>query len=169
MALQTNGSPILLYAVSWSLTSVVLILNYKKIRTGILNLFAPAVFFTLMILGMVVAFYAMHLLFNINYPEDRHGLFFYVFFILALVFAADGLTATPIKALTGIIVLGALVHFALFVNFRKQSIDCYQTIPERFYTRLAEEQKASPERITIGGQPERSLFMTLLITVTEGF
>lgn len=136
------------------LTGVAITINIKKIQANILNIYAPSIFFTLMLAGMIVAFYAMHVIFNINYPEDRHGLFFYVLFILALAFTADRFKGTPVKALSAIIAAGALVHFILTINFRKHVEDCYQTLPGRFYTRLMEEEKASPERITIGGQPE---------------
>jgi len=37
-----------------------------------------------MILSLIAAFYFLKLLFHVNYPEDRTGLFFYVLFILGI-------------------------------------------------------------------------------------
>jgi hypothetical protein len=105
----------------------------------------------------VVAFYAMQKLFNVSYPENRMGLFFYVFFVIAVVFTLDQFTGFAVKVLSGFILVITLIHFVVNINFDKHSNTSYNTIPERFYTRLLEEQKQSPEKITISGQPDAEL------------
>jgi len=149
--------PIFIAFIFPFLIVVVVAANFKKTRANIQNVFTPSVFFLLMLIGTIVLFYAMHMFFNVDYPEDRYGLFFYVFFVLSLVFTVDQFAGVPVKIIARIILLGTFVHFMLNVNFRKHSVYCYATIPERFYTRLMEEQRLSPERITIGGQPMTEL------------
>jgi hypothetical protein len=149
--------PIFIVVSFLFLVGAVVVANFKKIRVNIQNVFAPSTFFLLMLIGTIILFYVMHVLFNVDYPEDRYGLFFYVFFVIALVFTADQFTGIPVKIITGVILFATIVHFMLNVNFRKHSVYCYGTIPERFYTRLLEEQRLSPGRITIGGQPMTEL------------
>jgi hypothetical protein len=127
-------------------------MNFKRIRTNFQQVFTPAPFYLLMLAGLIAAFYGMKIFLHINYPEDRTGLFFYVFFVLSVVFTMEQFSGTPVKVLAWFIVTGALIHFTLNVNFREHPLSMYETIPEKFYTRLLEEQKSSPEKITIGGQ-----------------
>ena len=51
-----------------------------------------------------------------------------------------------------------IIHFAVNVNFRKNSLYVYETIPQHFYNTLVNEQQKTPERITIGGHRVRELF-----------
>lgn len=108
--------------------------------------------------SLVLGFYLMNILFDVNFPEDRTGLFFYVFFALWLCFTIDKLSFNFNKivgfGLTGLFA----IHFVLNINFRKHSLSVYETIPEHFYTTLLKEQEKSSDRITIGGHRVRELF-----------
>ncbi|MGZ3864162.1 MAG: hypothetical protein ACXVPN_14125 [Bacteroidia bacterium] len=107
---------------------------------------------------LIVGFYAMHKLKDINYPEDRTGLFFFLFFVLLMAFTFDGFAEKTNKiifsAISGIIIL----HFIFNLNFRKHSLYVYETIPQHFYDTLVKEQGKSKEKITIGGHRVRELF-----------
>ena len=106
---------------------------------------------------LVLGFYLMNKLFGVNFPEDRTGLFFYVFFILWLCFTIDKLSFTFNKVV-GFSLAGLfIIHFGLNLNFRKHSLSVYETMPEHFYTTLLNEQSKSHERITIGGHRVREL------------
>ncbi len=112
--------------------------------------------FTLSVL--CIGFYLMHKIMGVNYPEDRTGLFYYLFFVLCFVFTLDLL---PLKYNKIILYAGSavfVVHFAFHLNFRKHSLNVYETIPEHFYSTLINEQAKSTERITIGGHIVRELF-----------
>jgi hypothetical protein len=117
-----------------------------------------SVLFLIVFLSLVAGFYLMHILFDVNFPEDRTGLFFYVFFIMCMCFTLDKCTLTLNKVVsygfTGLLA----IHFIVNLNFRKHSLNVYETIPEHFYTTLLDEQKKSAERITIGGHRVRELF-----------
>jgi hypothetical protein len=126
--------------------------NFRKVKANIQQVFAPSLFYTILLVMLAVVFYGMKKFLNVNYPEDRMALFFYVFFIVAAAFTLDMFSGIAAKALSGFIVIGALVHFACNVNLSKHAFGFYNTIPERFYTRLLEEQKGNPEKITISGQ-----------------
>ncbi|MES2513867.1 MAG: hypothetical protein V4580_06960 [Bacteroidota bacterium] len=117
-----------------------------------------SVLFFVIFFSLVLGFYLMHVLFGVNFPEDRTGLFFYVFFMLLLCFTIDKLSMN-INRVIGIGLTSLfLIHFMVNLNFRKHSLNVYETIPEHFYTTLLKEQEKSPERITIGGHRVRELF-----------
>jgi hypothetical protein len=107
---------------------------------------------------LCLAFYLMNHMLGVNFPEDRTGLFFYLFFVLVVSFLMDDLpTIFHRPILIGATALFAL-HFGLSLNFRKHSLNVYETIPERFYTTLLTAQNESTRRITIGGHRVRELF-----------
>lgn len=111
---------------------------------------------------LIIAFYAMNKLKGINYPEDRTGLFFYLFFVLLVCFTFDKL---PAKASTITLYAASLliaIHFFYNLNFRKHSLYVYETIPQHFYDTLVNEQKKTTEHITIGGHRVRELFFGFL-------
>ncbi len=107
---------------------------------------------------LILGFYAMHKILGINYPEDRTGLFYYVFFVLFVAFTFNEISFSAAKYVLLTICISILIHFAMNLNFRKHSLYVYETIPEHFYTTLLNEQKKADHRITIGGHRVRELF-----------
>ncbi|HTB32389.1 MAG TPA: hypothetical protein VK808_10210 [Bacteroidia bacterium] len=143
--------PYIILAGSIVLTSIVFTILFRKIKTTVKSIFIPSIFYPLILIIIIAAFYVMKILLHINYPVDRTGLFFYVFFVVSVTFLLDRFSGTPVKVFAGCILAGAMVHFIFAINFTKHSSRAYVTFPERFYIRLLEEQKLNPERITIGG------------------
>jgi hypothetical protein len=111
---------------------------------------------------LCLGFYLMHKLLGVNYPEDRTGLFFYLFFVLLISFLFDLLPVmyNRIFLFGGSVIF--VIHFAVNLNFRKHSLIFYETLPEHFYTTLLKEQEKSGERITIGGHRVRELFYAFI-------
>lgn len=133
----------------------------KSVFSNILNQFKkPSISLMLLfVLGtLCIGFYIMHKVLGVNYPEDRTGMFFYLFFVLLIAFTFDKLSLkiNQIVLFSGSVI--SIAHFVLNVNFRKHSLNVYETIPEYFYTRLLKEQAKSKDRITIGGHRVRELF-----------
>jgi hypothetical protein len=114
--------------------------------------------FLIILSVLILGFYAMHKILGINYPEDRTGLFYYVFFVLFATFTFDIISISYFKYVILCICISILIHFAINLNFRKHSLYVYETIPEHFYTTLLNEQNKSDHRITIGGHRVRELF-----------
>jgi hypothetical protein len=150
-----NWVPFVLLFCFVALSVSAIAINFKQVKSSILTLFTPSLFYVLLNICLIVGFYAMKKILNVNYPEDRTGLFFYAFFIISLAFTLDLLTNAIGKVISYLVVGTIFIHFLLNLNFRKHSLDSYETIPERFYIYLLNEQKSSPERITIGGHYAR--------------
>jgi len=152
--LQSRWIPICILCGFIVLLIFAITINLKRIQVNRLNLFTPSLFYSLMLAGIIMAFYGMKILLNTNYPEERTGLFFYVFFTLSFIFILDQFSGKLLKGITSLVIAGALIHFVWSINFQKHSSGAYITFPEIFYTRILEEQKLYPGRITIGGQYE---------------
>ncbi len=132
------------------------ILKSEKINLNSLKTPPKYILFFILFLGVIIEFYLLHKLFNINYPEDRTGLFFYLFFVLALTFLLDQFL--KLKIVSCIISILTVIHFCWNINFTKHSLNSYETMPEHFYAKLLQEQKKSTYPITIGGHMIRELF-----------
>lgn len=112
----------------------------------------------LLLLGtIIIAFYLLKLILNVNYPEDRTGLFFYVLFCLSAAFLCDEFSYKTNFVFYGLPVF-ILLHFAMNLNFGKHAWAFYETMPKDFHTALVSEQKNSKEPISIGGHRVLELF-----------
>jgi len=111
------------------------------------------------LLSLIAAFYFLKLLFNVNYPEDRTGLFFYILFILSIAFVLDEFEWKPLMAFS-IFPIYFLIHFILNFNLSKHAWGFYETMPPEFYETLLSEQKKSSRPITVGGHRVLELFYT---------
>ena len=135
-------------------------LHKKDLLNGKIQLQRPSfsILFFVILNALVLGFYLMNKILGVNYPEDRTGLFFYVFFVLLLSFTLDKSSVT-INSIIGYVIAALFfIHFLANLNFRKHSLNVYETMPEHFYTTLLNEQSKSEERITIGGHRVRELF-----------
>jgi hypothetical protein len=116
-------------------------------------------FITLCALG--VAFYILKKQFGVNYPEDRTGLFFYVFFMLSLAFMINGFRRT-LQLPFLLVPLFFLVHFIMSCNISVHPWRTYETIPKEFFSILRDEQQKSTRPITVGGHRVREFFYGFL-------
>jgi hypothetical protein len=135
---------------------------YRVVRDGraflLTHRFSLA-FSTLCIL--ILAFYLLKKLLGVNYPEDRTGMFFYVFYVTSF-----GLMVNELRREIQIVLLVIpalyLVHFVNHLNFRVHTQPIYETMPAAFFETLKAEQEKTPYRITIGGHRVREFFYGFL-------
>lgn len=109
---------------------------------------------------LIVAFYLLNRFFGVNYPEDRTGLFFYIFFVLSIVFFSDEYIYGNIGYVFISIPIFFITNFVIDVNFGKHAWKFYETMPKDFYTILTEEQKKNPNLISVGGHRVLEFFYT---------
>lgn len=152
MTIYVIGCCITLFAIGLLVT--MLIAHFRPQPIPIPWNFLKVMLMIFLFAGSVFSFFFLHLLMDVNYPEDRTALFFYPLFILMIVFILDHfLCLWDFKERKIFLLVPALffVHFFISLNFKNHSIPEYETFPERFYTRLVEEQEKSKEKITVGG------------------
>jgi hypothetical protein len=119
--------------------------------------FKPVVFYPLILVTLMVAFYLQKKILHVNFPEDRTGIFFYLFFVLSLAFVINEL-ARPVSLIISSTLLAATVfYFCMSLNFTDFSSPFYYTIPKSMYDKLKSEYDKTGQIFTIGGHRVREL------------
>ena len=114
--------------------------------------FYPFIFFSL-----ILIFYLQKIILHINFPEDRTGLFFYVFFILSFSLLIDSFNMYVARTISLFLFLLTLSYFIININISNFSSFFYQTMPKSFYDILMTEYKKTKQIFTIGGHRVREL------------
>jgi len=130
-----------------------LISNYKKAT----NVFRPIIIFPALLFSFVIFYYLLKKLFNINYPEDRTGLFFYILFVLSLVYFVEEFSHQITIVLSTSIFIGSTSYFICNYNTSVFGSYFYHTMSKNCYNYLKEIQSKQKELITIGGHRLREL------------
>jgi len=106
------------------------------------------------LLGLIVTFWILKRFFGVNYPEDRTGLFFYLFFVLTLCFLLNNISHKW-QWLSAPLVVVFVFQFLTHLNFRIHPWRIYETMPKAFFEILKNEQKKTSYPITIAGHRVR--------------
>jgi len=121
------------------------------------KLFTPQLFYIFTLVILIIAFYAQKKLLDVNFPEDRTGVFFYIFFVLSLAFVIDSLSVKISPILSFALAIPSLLFFILTYNLHDFSSSFYHTIPKSMYDTLVNEFKKEGHIITIGGHRIREM------------
>ena len=121
------------------------------------HLFRGDIFYTLVLVLLIAAFYAQRWLLKVHYPDDRTALVIYIAFLMAASFTIDRLSRPLADPFSAIIVLYSATHFLLAFNLRTFTHFFYHVMPGAFIDRLAEEQRSAGRIITLGGQSTREM------------
>lgn len=121
------------------------------------KIFTPNLFYILVLVILIVAFYLQKKLLNVNFPEDRTGVFFYLLLVLGFAFVIDSLPAKISGAISFAFFIPSFLFFTITYNLHDFSSSFYHTIPKSIYDTLVEESKKSKEVITIGGHRIREM------------
>jgi hypothetical protein len=132
---------------------------YKEKTSFILQSSFSISFFTMC--SLIVVFYLLKKFLGVNYPEDRTGLFFYLFYVISFAFMVNELKPS-VQGVLMIVPAVYLIHFLGNVNLRVHPWRVYETMPAEFFSILQSEQKKTPYRITIGGHRVREFFYAFL-------
>lgn len=134
-------------------------LYFIKINFGIQKLFDSHLLFLYLLCGNIAAVILLRYLFNVNYPEDRTGLYFLVYFFGSLFFISDLFVKRfRIKYfyLLFVPLLFVPLHFVYSINLSHNSFDNHK-IPSRFYDEVFEDYKPGEAPPTIGGYISREV------------
>jgi hypothetical protein len=93
---------------------LVLISSFFNKRNFWNNLFLPFSFYAIILIGLIVGFYLLNKLLSVNFPEDRTGLFYYIFFVFSLAFAMDLVNRNIASVSAGLIFIFSFVFFILY-------------------------------------------------------
>jgi hypothetical protein len=121
------------------------------------KLFTPQLFYAKILGTIIVAFYVQKKLLDVNLPEDRTGVFFYLLFFLSFAFMMDEIPQKIASKITVALMLPSVLFFGVTYNLQDFYSSYYHTIPKEMYDILKEEAKKSNEVITIGGHRVREM------------
>ncbi|MBL7138255.1 MAG: hypothetical protein ISS17_05745 [Bacteroidales bacterium] len=123
---------LILVVILFSLILVVGILRLMKER----DVFSPRLIYVIFLSGNLAGAILLHLIFHVNYPENRVTIFLFPLFIGALCFAADDLPQLlrSKAALISLIPLTLIpIHFFTYLNLTHASFYIEDLIPQTFY------------------------------------
>jgi hypothetical protein len=121
------------------------------------KLFIPKLFYTLVLVIIIAAFYIQKKLLDVNFPEDRTGVFFYLLFVLSFAFVVDSVSIKISRIVSFTLLIPSLLFFIFTYNVHDFSSSFYHTIPKSIYDTLVDEFKKEGKIITIGGHRIREM------------
>lgn len=124
---------------------------------SLFSIYNKTIFFAVILVICVLAFYLQKKILDVNFPEDRTGLFFYLFFVLSLAFLVDQAPKLPSTVVSTSILIASLGYFILNINFKDFSSLFYHTMPKALFDKLTDEYKKTNQIFTIGGHRVREL------------
>jgi hypothetical protein len=133
------------------------IISFFKKPFSVDSIYNKSVIFSVILITCIMAFYLQKLLLDVNFPEDRTGLFFYLFFVLSLAFAIDTISKIQALAMSVSLLLASVFHFITSVNFTDFTSLYYHTMPKALFDKLTDEYKKTNQLFTIGGHRVREL------------
>lgn len=134
------------------------------------KLFDKRLLFFYLLIGNIIAVMLLRLLFEVNYPEDRTGLYFVLYFLATLLFLFDELFHRfrhRILLLLLVPLLYIPVHFIFVMNLSHNSFENHK-IPGRFYDIIYESYTPGEPPPTVGGYKARELRWAFLNFEREG-
>jgi len=134
-----------------------LIKNYLQKPVSFNKLFTPPLFYAKTLITVVGAFYVQKKLLDVNFPEDRTGVFFYLLFVLSLAFVVDQMPQKISVTISLALLIPSLMFFITTYTVHDFSSWLYHTIPKSIYDTLVDESKKSNKIITIGGHRVREM------------
>lgn len=120
-------------------------------------LFTPRYFYFVMLIGLVKLFFLLKLLLNVNYPEARTGLFFYLFFALALVCFIDQAPQAVSIGLASVFSLLSLGFFVRSYDLSNFTNAFYHVMPDKLFTHLVDDSAREHSFFTVGGNLDREM------------
>ena len=121
------------------------------------NIYNKTLFFFVVFITACIAFYLQKKILNVNYPEDRTGLFFYLFFVLGLAFIVDTIPNIQAITVSVCVLLASCFYFISNINFTNYTSLYYHTMPKAVFDKLTDEYKKTNQIFTIGGHRVREM------------
>tara|TARA_B100000508_G_scaffold141096_1_gene146879 strand:+ start:113864 stop:115645 length:1782 start_codon:yes stop_codon:yes gene_type:complete len=123
--------------IKWMLVAVIVSIIIWSLRYMITNKFRKSLasvplFLVYLFLGNLVVTLILAWFFEVNYPEDRAGIHFVLFFILSITFLLDDLSVPIVSVVLFFFPLSFLVKF----NFSQTVVTPDQTLSYEFYRKV---------------------------------
>ncbi len=128
-----------------------------KVSFSLTKVFEEGWYYTFALAVLVIGIYLQKQLLDVNYPEDRTGLFFYVFYALAVVFVIDVIPKLFSSVLSSVFLVSSIFHFINTLNLQSFTHYFYHVMPKEVYGYLETEYQKDKKSFTIGGNISREM------------
>jgi hypothetical protein len=132
LILSAEGTPILYFIIGFF---YLLMLGYVVYKFKDIKQFfklQPVDLFAGLLFGNVVIIYFLAAVMEVNYPEDRVGMYLYPLFVLAAFFIAD-VYQSKLKFVLLIPFLYMPIHFVFAANITHSKVWAWEHIPRRYF------------------------------------
>ncbi len=150
------GGFVLLYFIGTIVLFIGKIIKQKSFH----SLFKSQYIFFYLLIGNLIAIVILGNLLDVNYPEDRTGIYLFPYFIGSSIFLLDSISKHIGSKLMIIAVLPFLffpVHFLYSMNLSHSSFWQNERIPHRFHKTVFNNLQQTTENPTVGGYHIRAL------------
>ncbi len=147
----------IIFILLFGLSIILFLRIFSKQNNKLQFLFSPFAFSVLIFIGLIIGFWILNKFMAVNFPEDRTALFYYVFFVLALVFAVDSAPRFIGNSIAFSITAFSIIFYLFNMSLENFGSYFYHTIPKNIYDYLKVEQAKNPEQFTIGGHRIREM------------
>lgn len=147
----------ILVGAVYAVIFIFLMIDIWKESFYIRDLFKPDLFYPFTLLVLIGAFYMQKKILHVNYPEDRTGLFFFLFFVMSLAFLNEKRPSIYGKIGSWVLLSSSTLYFLMVLNFSDFTSWFYHTMPKSIYDTLMEEFEKDKKLFTIGGHRVREM------------
>ncbi len=170
--LADNQSLIIDGIIIFIFSTIIILISFLISKTNIKSILKNANFiFPVLLFGNLIAVLLLDIILNINYPEDRTGLYFYPYFIASFIFIIDEFLKqyrfTILKFIPFILLIIPL-HFVANMNTTHSSFWQTEGIPESFIKTVKSNTKNLNHTESIGGSHIRVLCWAYYNYVNKG-
>ncbi|MEO8760421.1 MAG: hypothetical protein ABI388_04700 [Bacteroidia bacterium] len=130
---------------------IFLIKNFFQRPVSINKIFTPQLFYIITLVIVIVAFYLQKKILQVNFPENRTAVFYYLLFVLGIAFAIDTISPKIASKISLLLLIPSCVFFIVTYNLYNFSFWFYNTIPKSFYYTIKSEAQKNNEEVSVGG------------------
>lgn len=149
-----------IFIIFYFLLSIGVFVYYFFKQKSLEKMWKSHFLFFYLLIGNLVAVSILGYFMNVNFPEDRTGLYFYPFFIGSIFFLLDTISFEKRNNLVLLVIIPFLffpLHFFYNFNFTHSSFWKSERIPHQFHQKILADYKSSNDLPTIGGYHIRAL------------
>ncbi|UPT66594.1 MAG: hypothetical protein M0D57_19430 [Sphingobacteriales bacterium JAD_PAG50586_3] len=155
LVFSTREMPVLYFIIGFFyLLILYLVYKFKDIKQFFK--LQPVDLFAGLLLGNVVIIYFLAAVMQVNYPEDRVGMYLYPLFVLAAFFIVD-VYQSKLKYALLIPVLYIPLHFVYTANITHSKVWAWEHIPRSYFNRVLETPTTNGYPPIVSGYKMRTL------------
>ncbi len=159
----------LIAAALFAIIAVAAAFSFFRLKTYKQLFTSKPYLFLYLFTGSIIIILVLRIFFNVNYPDDRIGLYLYPLALGSLIFLLDQLfSKSRWVYLVSVPFLIIPIHFFIYLNTTYSIWYKYDVIPARFYNQIMQNHKAGSIPPTIAGHGMRIFCLSYINYLNGG-